>query len=167
MKVETMKHLFLLIVALSFGLSLSAQQRGGNPKGGQRTDFNIEQYKKHMCDFIAKEAQLTPEEQQKLFPMVEEMLKKQHQIMGQQGELMRKAFRNPQLSEEDCQMIINKGLEYEIQSKKIEQTYYKKFHTVISWNKALKVRGALMRFNREALRRFNPGPPPPQQRKQD
>ena len=155
-----MKKIFLIIITLAFGLSIYAQQNNGNrQRGRQRTEFNIEQYRKHMFDFVEKEAQLTCEEKQKLMPLLEEMLKKQHQLMGKQSELMRNAFRNPQLSEEECSNIINKGLAYEVESKKIEQTHYKKFHSVISWKKVLMVRGALMRFNREALRRFNPGPP--------
>ena len=59
-------------------------------------------------------------------------------------------------TEAEYEDIISKVTSLELESKKVEQTYYKKFHTVLSWKKIHRVRIALGKWNMELLRQFSP-----------
>ena len=68
-----------------------------------------------------------------------------------------KTWKNANLSEAEYENIVTKLASIEVESKKVEQTYYKKFHTVLPWKKVFAVRMALSRFQMEALNHFQPG----------
>ncbi len=151
-----MKKLALIITLIIATSSVALAQQNGwqRGNGGGPRHFSPEEFKKHMELFISKEACLTPTEAQKFFPMLHEMLMKNRAISEKQRELMTSATESA--SEDEYEKIITKVTACEIEAKKNEQLYYKKFHTVLSWKKIYKVRRALFRFNREALRNFSP-----------
>ena len=144
---------WLLCLAIDAQNTDVAKQR---PQG-QRREFNPELYQKRMKDFVAKEAKLTEAEQAKFFPILNEMLDKQHKLMKTQRELLKKGWTREPLSESDYEDLVTKATSNDVEMKKIEQTYYKKFHSVLSWQKIYAVRQALARFQMEALRHFQPG----------
>ena len=122
-----------------------------------RAEFNPELYTQHMNEFVAREAHLTEAESTKFFPLLNAMQNKQRKIGRQQREIMMKASRNTNISEEDYEQMVMRVTGLEIESRKVEQTYYKKFHSVLSWKKIYAVRVALARFQVEALNLFQPG----------
>ena len=91
-----------------------------------------------------------------------EMMNKQRDVNAQIQQIMAKGFNAK--TEADYEQIITRSINLEIESRKIEQTYYKKFHNVLSWKQIHKVRIALSRFSMEALRRFVPNYPQNNQR---
>ena len=117
--------------------------------------FSPEDYKKMMEVFISKEAELTKEEAKLFFPIFHEMQEKQWKINGQQIEVTKKSY-GKDLTEKDYEEIMDKITTLEVENKKIEKEYYKKFHTVLSWKKIHKVHRALFKFNMETLRKFSP-----------
>lgn len=143
-----MKKYILTTICIIFTLMAFAQQN--NP----RRRFSPEEFKNRMEAFITKEACLTQDEAQKFFPMLHEMLEKQRETNGKSFGIMRKGFTAK--SESDYQNIIEEVTDLEIENKKIEKNYYKKFHSVLSWEKIHKVRIAINKYNMEALRRFTP-----------
>lgn len=156
-----MKKIITWIMATMLCLGINAQQQGGIPRHygtneGQRKEFNPEQFKKHMREFVTREANLTEQEATRLFPMLNEMQEKQFKLMKQQRELMQKGRNTANLSEDEYEKIVTQSTALEIESKKVEQNYYKKFHTILSWRKIHAVRMALNRFQMEALKQFHP-----------
>lgn len=152
-----MKRFVLFITTLLVCFCLNAQNQGLGRIQNPRAEFNPELYTKRMNEFVAREAHLTDAESAKFFPLLNEMQNKQRQIGRQQREIMMKAFRNTNISEEDYEQMVMRVTSLEIESRKVEQTYYKKFHTVLSWKKIYGVRVALARFQVEALNQFQPG----------
>jgi len=152
-----MKRFVLVITTLLVCFCVNAQNQGFGRIQNPRAEFNPELYTKRMNEFVAREAHLTEAEQAKFFPLLNEMQNKQRQIGRQQREIMMKAFRNTNISEEDYEQMVMRVTGLEIESRKVEQTYYKKFHTVLSWKKIYGVRVALARFQVEALNQFQPG----------
>ena len=137
-----MKQILVLIAVVLTSISLQAQQPATgdkNQQGNGRREFSPELYIKSMNEFVTREAKLTEAEAAKFIPMLNEMFAKQHKIASEQRELSMKTWKNQNLS------------------KQLEQTYYKKFHTVLPWKKVFSVRVALSRFQMEALNRFQPG----------
>ena len=117
-------------------------------------EFNPEEFDKWMESYITNEVGLNAEEGKKFFPLLKEMRIKQFKNDQQGREIMGKL--NDNSSEADYEEAINKVLELDLQNRKIEKEYYKKFHSVLSWKKIHKVRFAIQKFNMEALRRFTP-----------
>ncbi|MBR2630548.1 MAG: hypothetical protein IKD25_03325 [Bacteroidaceae bacterium] len=111
---------------------------------------------KKLNEFVTREAKLTPEESEKFFPILMEMFSKQFALESQQREALLKAMKNPNMNEDEYEKVIAKVLNTEVEMKKIEQTYYKKFHSVLSWKKVFAVRTALNKFRVEALNQFQP-----------
>ena len=153
-----MKKIIMLMMALLTCVCMEAQQHNnaGKQQGGRR-EFNPELYMKKMNEFVANEAGLTEAESAKFFPLLREMLNKQHGLMRQQRELMMKGWKNQNLSEADYEQMVTKVAALDVESKKVEQTYYKRFHSVLPWKKVYAVRIALTRFQMEALNHFQPG----------
>ena len=156
-----MNKLISFIMALMVCISINAQSPGDGPRtGGQQDDarkeFNPELYKKHMTEFVTREAKLTDAEAAKFFPLLYEMFAKQQELMKQKQELMMKGWRG-NLKEAEYEQIVNQSNNIEVNIKKVEQTYYKKFRSVLSsWQKVYAVHQALNRFQMEALKQFHP-----------
>jgi len=151
-----MKKIITFITALLICICINAQnqeQKGFKP----RREFSPELYMKRLNEFVTREACLTETESAKFFPLLNEMYAKQHQLVRKQRELMMKGWKNKNLSESEYEKMVTKAAELDLESKKIEQSYYKKFHTVLSWKKVYAVRIALSRFQMEALNQFQPG----------
>jgi DNA-binding transcriptional MerR regulator len=146
-----MKRFIFILTAIIICFNLNAQQ------ATERTHrrFSPEDYKKMMEIFISKEAGLTKEEAQNFFPIFHEMQEKQRKINNEQMEVNKKSF-GKDLTEKDYEEIIDKITTLEVENKKIEKEYYKKFHTVLSWKKIHRVYRALFKFNMETLRKFTP-----------
>ena len=119
-----------------------------------REEFSPEKFRQYMEGFIAKEACLTANEQQKFFPMLNEMLQAQRKLMDQEREIMRSGMNAK--TEAEFEQIVKKTTELQVANRKTEQTYYKKFAKVLTWEKIYKVRMALTKFNMYALRNFQP-----------
>ncbi|MBR6202193.1 MAG: hypothetical protein IKQ62_04225 [Bacteroidaceae bacterium] len=154
-----MKKMITLMMVMLTCVCMEAQQHNNNGRQqqGGRREFNPELYMKKMNEFVAHEAGLTEAESAKFFPLLKEMLDKQHGLMRQQRELMMKGWKNQNLSESDYEQMVTKVAALDVESKKVEQTYYKRFHTVLPWKKVYAVRIALSRFQMEALNHFQPG----------
>lgn len=151
-----MKRTFFYIIAcLLLSVNLQAQNTPNGRQGRQEhRQFNPEEFDKWMESYITKEVGLNAEEGKKFFPLLKEMRLKQFKNDQQGREIMGKL--NDNSSEADYEEAINKVLELDLQNRKLEKEYYKKFHSVLSWKKIHKVRFAIQRFNMEALRRFTP-----------
>lgn len=146
-----MKKCIAIIAAWVICLCVAAQ-----PQGGNRREFNPELYKKNMIEFVTAHAKLTEAEVASAFPIINELHEKQHKLLRQQRELMRKGVKEANLSEGEYEKIVTKSTEIDVDIKKLEQTYFKKLHSVLPWKKVYAVRMALNRFQMEALKRFRP-----------
>lgn len=155
-----MKKVIFAMACVMMTLSLTTQAKPDDKKGKkqdekrEQREFSPEKYYKHMEEFISKNADLTDNEKTKFFPLFKEMLEAQRKIVEQDREVMR-SFKTAK-TESEFQNIIEKTTSLQVENKKIEQTYYKKFAKVLTWEKIVKVRMAQTKFNMRALKRFSP-----------
>ena len=116
-----MKRLITLLIAVVLCMGIHAQ----NPFSGRfnvpRKEFNPEQYKKEMREFVAREAKLTETESARFFPLLEEMHTKQFKLVQQQREWMQKGRKGTNLSESDYEKIITLTAELETLSARIDE----------------------------------------------
>lgn len=153
-----MKRFVLTLTCL---LVIATGMVAQKPKDGQgkrqefrKEHFSPEKYRQRMEGFITKEVGLTSDEQQKFYPMLHEMMEAQLKLMNEEREIMQSG--KDAKTEADFERIVKKTTELQVENRKIEQTYYKKFYKVLSWEKIYKVRMAITKFNMHALRNFSP-----------
>ena len=155
------RRIYAIIICLCTITAISyAQQNNG--QRNQRQFFTPEAYNQGLEEFVKNEAGLNDEECKKFFPLMHEMMNKQREVNSQIQQVMAKGFSAK--TEADYEQIITRSINLEIENRKVEQMYYKKFHSVLSWKQIHKVRIALSRYSMEALRRFVPNYPQNNQR---
>lgn len=164
-----MRRIFVILITLCCTANIFAQgnnwqqrQQQGQAErqqwhqggGQQQRPFSPELFNQKLEQFVKENAKLSDAECQRLFPLMHEMLNKQREINGKIQHTIYQGFGDKE--EAEYEQIINKVTNLEVESKKIEQTYYKKFHSILSWKKIYRVRFALSKWNVEALKIFNP-----------
>ena len=154
--------LLIATIAMAQGFGQRPQGFGQNSQGfGQRPQgfgqqpqkFSPEKFQADLEQFITKEACLTPQEAAKFFPIYKEMQAKQRTVYERQRQL---GFGKP-ADEKGCEKNIRQRDEYDLELKRIQQTYHNKFLSVISASKLYDVINAEDRFHRQMLRGWNAG----------
>ena len=144
-----MKRLTFICLTLMFALAVAAQ-------GQQQTHqqkFSPERFQAELEQFIVKEACLTTQEKAAFFPIYKEMLAKQRAVFERQREL----GKVKPADEKGCEQAIRKRDEYDLELKRLQQTYHNKFLGVLSASKLYDVLKAEDRFHRQMLRNAGHG----------
>ena len=144
-----MKQLTLTILSLIFALTVVAQEQ----QRPLQQKFSPERFQAELECFIAKEACLTAQERTTFFPIYKEMQAKQRAVFDRQRQL----GKVKPADEKGCEQAIRKRDEYDLELKRIQQTYHNKFLTVLSASKLYDVLKAEDRFHRQMLRNAGHG----------
>ena len=115
--------------------------------------FSPEKFQADLEQFITKEANLTPEEAAKFFPLFREMQQKQRAIFAK---VRKEGFVKP-VDDASCRKLVERRDANELEQKKIQQLYHQKFFSVISPSKVFDVLIAEERFHRRAFRNWGQG----------
>ena len=145
---KEMKRLYFVLFTFAFALSVAAQPNK------QQQQFSPERFNAELQEFITKEAKLTPQEAAKFFPIYKEMQQKQRALFERQKQL---GMAKPE-DEKACEKAIRERDEIELELKRIQQTYHKKFLEILPASKVYDILQAENRFHRRMLRKWsNPG----------
>jgi len=144
-----MKRLMTILIALVLAVAAIPQDQ----KPQQPPKFSPEKFQADLEQFITKEACLTPQEAAKFFPVYKEMQAKQRAVYDRQRQL---GWGKP-ADEKGCEKAIRQRDEYDLELKRIQQTYHNKFLSIISASKLYDVIKAEDRFHRQMLRGWNRG----------
>ena len=138
-----MNRLTFIIFSLMLVLTVVAQeQRPASPK------FSPERFQAELEQYITKHACLSQKEAAKFFPIYKEMQAKQRVIYERQRQL----DKVKPADEKGCETAIRQRDEYDLELKRIQQTYHNKFLTVLSASKLYDVLKAENGFHRQMLR---------------
>jgi len=133
-----MKRLIIMIACVWMAVAVSAQEK----------KFSPEKFQADMEAFISKEASLTPEESQKLFPLLREMHAKQRTALGN----LHRMGKNKPAGDAVCADYIKQYDKKQIELKTIEQSYHKKMLSVVPASKLFDVIRAENRFHRQMMK---------------
>lgn len=139
------KIIVMVVMLWAMYLSVNAQQNGHH---GNR--ISKEQFMAEMEKFVAAEAELTPQECKKLFPIMREMYSKQRAYFNK----LKLQNKKRSQSEEDCRDAVIMRDKIDIDIKKIQQTYHNKMLHAISPCKVMRVIFAEDKFHREKLKNW-------------
>ena len=130
-------------------------QFGDGLRGGKgKAAFSPWQYIQLETDFIAKEAQLTLVETNKVLPLLHELKDQMREIDRKVFFLIDDAANNNLISDQESEKILKEIDQLNEKKRLVEQDYQKKLLTIISPKKLLKVRQADMAFGRKVLSRM-------------
>ena len=115
--------------------------------------FSPEKFQAEMEAFITQEAGLTEAEASKFFPLLREMQQKQRAIFIK---VKNECSVKPS-DEVGCKKVVELRDKYELEQKKIQQTYHGKFFTVLSASKVYDVIKAEDKFHRRAFKNWGRG----------
>lgn len=158
-----MRYILTLLFALAMVVPLSAQNN--EPRQEERAEghkeeqkkFDPERYQRELEAFICREACLTKQEAQAIFPLFREMQQKQRAIY-----MKKKVFDKAALCDNKAaEAVILAYDERELAIKKLQQQYHKQFIKVVPATKVLKLIRAEERFNRNMMRKFSRQPQQP------
>lgn len=138
------KKAYLTLTLWVFALCMSAQQNQADQR------FSPEKFDADLQAFITKEANLTPAEAEKFFPIYKEMQSKQRAIFIKQRQLGKQ---KPQ-DEKGCKKAILERDGLELEMKRIMQTYHAKFIEVLPATKVYDIISAEDKFHRKMLKSF-------------
>lgn len=139
-----MNRLSITLCMLMFAMSIFAQD---NKK------FSPEKFDAELQEFITREANLTPAEAEKFFPVYKEMQNKQRVIFDKIKNLNRQ---RPQ-DERGYQKAIKESDQNDLEMKRIQQTYHERFMELLPASKVYDILQAEYKFHRRMLRGWNHG----------
>lgn len=152
---------FLFVALLGFAPSMAQDSRQRQSrqnktsthhphKQNNNRHFNPEEYQKQLEAHITKFAGLTQQEATKFFPLFREMQKQQRAIFMKQKWMDKSLFTDNVAALE----AITRHDNAEIQIKKLQQNYHKRFLKIMPATKVLKCIMAEDVFNRQMMRGF-------------
>lgn len=113
-------------------------------------DFNPRRFQADMETFIVKEAGLTPAQIDKFLPLFREMQTKQRALFDE----MRQYRRMADFGDDNaCARAIHRMDNIDVQIRRIQQQYHRKFLTVLPGRVVMKILRAEDSFHRQAFRR--------------
>lgn len=145
-----MKKILVIIIGLMAVMAV----RAGEPQKDKK--FSRENFMSELKQFIAKEACLTPQESAEFFPLFNEMYKKQRVVFDQ----MKRIDRQKPNTEDGCKEAIKNKDKYDLELKKIQQTYHNKFLGILPACKVYNVIKAEDKFHRRMLKKWSKKPAP-------
>ena len=113
-------------------------------------DFNPRRFQADMETFIVKEAGLTPAQIDKFLPLFREMQTKQRALFDE----MRQYRRMADFGDDNaCARAIHRMDNIDVQIRRIQQQYHRKFLAVLPGRVVMKILRAEVCFHRQAFRR--------------
>ena len=141
-----MKRLTIIILTLLITIVATAQDQRPAPQ-----KFSPEKFQADLEQFITKEACLTSKEAAQFFPVYKEMQAKLRAVFDQQRQLGKVKPGD----EKGCEKAIRQRDEYDLELKRIQQSYHKKFLDILPASKVYDIIQAEDKFHRHKLKQWS------------
>lgn len=141
-----MKRFLTILFASAMVLIMSAQPH--RPQQHER--FSPEKFQSALEQYIKQEVQLTSQDASKFFSVYKEMHQKQRPLFDRQKSL---AKAKPQ-DEEGCRKAIEERDAIDLELKRIQQNYHKRFLELLPASKVYDILKAEQRFYRHAMKNW-------------
>lgn len=153
-----MKRYFSILLLATLVLATHAQGGWSQPFGqqgqqGQPERFSPEKFEAQLEEFITNEAKLTGTEASKFFPVYKEMQQKQRELFIRQRELEKEK----PCDEQGCLKVIREGDDIELELKRIQKIYHKRFLDMLPASKVYDILKAEQRFHRRMMKNWGRG----------
>ena len=144
------KVLFTIAIAISVALSATAQEHKGPD---HKPRFSPEEFQAKQRAYITGQAELTPEEADKFFPLFFELQKKKFEI-EHNARKDAKPPRGERPTEQQCREFAYRMADAKIETAKLEREYIDKYLQVLDACKLQRVLRAEDSFQRDLMKRM-------------
>lgn len=124
------------------------QQQKDKDKSKDKRKFDADKFKRDLSMHIVREASLTPAEADKFFPVFFEQKEKLRGIERQKNNTLKKGSQK-NMSERDCQRILDEIAELDKKSARVEKQYVDRMRKIVGARKVVKVYLAEKSFGRK------------------
>lgn len=121
--------------------------------GGPKQRLSKEEFRARQQEFITQKVQLTEEEATKFFPLYYELQDRKKEINDNARKILReRKDRRTELTEEQCEQLLEARYEARLKIANLEKEYFEKFKEIISCQKIFRIQREELRFHRHMLR---------------
>lgn len=113
----------------------------------------LDDFKRDLQAFIAREAGLSESEARAFFPVYFEMKEKQRNLEHQRGRAIRQAAEG-NMNERDCQRVLNEVVASEKKSQRIEAQYMERLKKIVGARKLIRAIDADRSFGRKVWKKM-------------
>lgn len=146
-----MKKFILITIGLLLSVSIKAQHQGA--------EYTEEQYEKYITEirpykhqFIAKELELTKEQQREFFPIYDEMEDKIRKLTVETRELERKTLNNPNATDTEISLAAQAVFQQQLKEGEIENSYFEKFSKILNNKQLLRLKNTERKFTQGLMK---------------
>ena len=125
-----------------------------NAQNPDKSFMNLQEFEKSKQEFIIKEADLSPQEAEKFFPLNVELQKKKLELHRKYQEDMKHAKETGNISEEEYKKLIDNNIDIKMKEAELDKLYTDKFNKLMSPQKLFKAQQAERSFMQEELRKY-------------
>lgn len=146
------RFLFTLSAGLLISVfSASAQPQQGEPNEAMREKYvtEIRQYKH---DYLARELELTREQQKAFFPVYDEMEDRIMKLNGETRDLERKTLDNAQASDTELEAAAKAVFAQKLKEGEIESSYFDKFKEILTNRQILRLKNTERKFTQSLMK---------------
>ena len=142
-KPNKMKKVIAISLLLIMTMMVNAQDKR----------FSPEKFEADLKAYITKEASLTPQEADKVYPVFRELREKQRVIYDK----MRKLGMNKPVGDEACKQAIVEYDKLNLELRQLDVDYHKKMIKMVSASKVYEIMQAENRFHRQMMKGWQKG----------
>lgn len=148
-----MKHFSFFILTIAFlinGAAAAAQPKNSTDNDRQKWFKEMRDYKHN---YLAKELDLSREQQRKFFPVYDEMEDETNRLSQETRQLEDKvAKEGDKATDIEYEKATEALFEQKCKEGEIEKTYMKKFQTILSKKQLFQLKGAERKFTRDIMK---------------
>jgi hypothetical protein len=162
MKKNILPILFTLFLLVGFSTSIEAQngfppqheKENKNFNGQKNFKNRFEEFYNMKREYLVKEVGMTKDEEEKFFPIYDELQKKKFEEQMNLRKKMKEVDHNKTGVSQQVYMDVADAMSnIKLKEAQLESEYFKKFKNILSPEKLFKFQHAEMRFNMEILKK--------------
>lgn len=145
------KQLFIIALAACAAFTMQAQPPQPDLSEAQREKYvaEIRQYKH---EYLAKELELTREQQREFFPVYDEMEDRMMKLNGETRDLERRTLDKANASETELAAAAQAVFSQRLKEGQIEMTYFEKFSKILNNRQILRLKNTERKFTQRLMK---------------
>lgn len=152
MTISSIRPYALTAIVALFAFVAAINANAQTPLNGNERERALTEMKAYKHDFIAKELNLTKEQQGEFFPVYDEMDDKLMQIGYETRELERSINENKEASDTEIEAAAAAIFNQKEREGKIENEYFDKFKEILTPRQLLRLKSAEKKFTQRLVR---------------
>lgn len=146
-----MKHCVILLTLLAM---IIPEVTFGEPQNDDRKQF-FKEFREYKHKFLARELSLSKDQEQKFFPIYDQMEDETDKLQEETRGLENKIRESAEPTDLEYEKATDAMFELKMKEGEIEKSYLEKFRTVLTNKQLFNLKNAERNFNRDLMKQHN------------